>query len=160
MNSLRIGQGIDSHKIRKGPADFILGGILIESEYEIIAHSDGDIICHSIIDAFLGALNLGDLGSFAPNNKENENISSLELLKKAKVLLDSKSYKIVNIDCTYIGEVPRLEKYKSKIEKELSRILSIKDDQVSCKATTRDGLGFEGKLKGISCQSIVLLSKK
>ena len=82
MSNLRIGQGFDAHKIIKGPKDFILGGVTIDSEYEVIAHSDGDIICHVITDALLGACNLGDIGELAPSNAENKNISSIAILKK------------------------------------------------------------------------------
>ena len=81
MSNFRIGQGFDAHKIIKGSKDFILGGVTIDSEYEVIAHSDGDIICHVIIDALLGACNMGDIGELAPSNAEYKNISSIELLK-------------------------------------------------------------------------------
>ena len=70
MSNFRIGQGFDAHKIIKGTKDFILGGVTIDSEYEVIAHSDGDIICHVIIDALLGACNMGDIGELAPSNAE------------------------------------------------------------------------------------------
>ena len=87
MSKLRIGQGFDAHKIIKGPKEFILGGISIDSEYEVVAHSDGDIICHAIIDALLGACKMGDIGKLAPSNEENRGISSIHLLKKVATML-------------------------------------------------------------------------
>ena len=117
MSNLRIGQGFDAHKIIKGPKDFILGGILIDSEYEVVAHSDGDIISHAIIDALLGACNMGDIGKLAPSNQENKDISSIYLLNKVSTMLSKAGYKIVNIDLTYVGEEPRLEKFKKILKK-------------------------------------------
>ena len=98
MSNLRIGQGFDAHKIIKGPKDFILGGILIDSEYEVVAHSDGDIISHAIIDALLGACKMGDIGKLAPSNQENKDISSIYLLNKVSTMLSKAGYKIALID--------------------------------------------------------------
>ena len=114
MSNLRIGQGFDAHKIIKGSKDFILGGISIDSEYEVVAHSDGDIISHAIIDALLGACKMGDIGELAPSNEENKGISSIFLLKKVATMLLEAGYQIVNIDLTYVGEEPRLERFKKK----------------------------------------------
>ena len=97
MSNLRIGQGFDAHKIIKGSKDFILGGIAIDSEYEVVAHSDGDIISHAIIDALLGACKMGDIGKLAPSNEENRGISSIHLLKKVATMLLEAGYQIVNI---------------------------------------------------------------
>ena len=159
MSKLRIGQGFDAHKIIKGPKDFILGGVLIDSEYEVVAHSDGDIISHAIIDALLGACNMGDIGKLAPSNKQNENISSIGLLNKVSSMLLEAGYQIINIDLTYVGEEPRLEKFKKIIEENLAKELNIKPNDISCKATTTDGLGYEGAREGISTQAIALLTK-
>ena len=156
---MRIGQGFDAHKIIKGSKDFILGGISIDSEYEVVAHSDGDIISHAIIDALLGACNMGDIGKLAPSNKQNENISSIGLLNKVSSMLLEAGYQIINIDLTYIGEEPRLEKFKKIIEENLAKELKIKPNDISCKATTTDGLGYEGAREGISTQAIALVTK-
>ena len=159
MSKLRIGQGFDAHKIIKGPKEFILGGISIESEYEVVAHSDGDIICHAIIDALLGACKMGDIGKLAPSNEENKDISSIHLLKKVSAMLLEAGYQIVNIDLTYVGEEPRLEKFKKNIEENLAKEMNISPKDISCKATTTDGLGYEGAREGISTQAIALVMK-
>lgn len=159
MSKLRIGQGFDAHKIIKGPKEFILGGISIESEYEVVAHSDGDIICHAIIDALLGACKMGDIGKLAPSNEENKDISSIHLLNKVSAMLLEEGYQIVNIDLTYVGEEPRLEKFKKNIEENLAKEMNISPKDISCKATTTDGLGYEGAREGISTQAIALVMK-
>ncbi len=159
MSKLRIGQGFDAHKIIKGPKEFILGGISIESEYEVVAHSDGDIICHAIIDALLGACKMGDIGKLAPSNEENKDISSIHLLNKVSAMLLEAGYQILNIDLTYVGEEPRLEKFKKNIEENLAKEMNISPKDISCKATTTDGLGYEGAREGISTQAIALVMK-
>ncbi len=159
MSKLRIGQGFDAHKIIKGPKEFILGGISIDSEYEVVAHSDGDIICHAIIDALLGACKMGDIGKLAPSNEENKDISSIHLLNKVSTILLEAGYQIVNIDLTYVGEEPRLEKFKKNIEENLAKEMNISPKDISCKATTTDGLGYEGAREGISTQAIALVMK-
>ena len=90
MSNLRIGQGFDAHKIIKGSKDFILGGIAIDSEYEVVAHSDGDIISHAIIDALLGACKMGDIGKLAPSNEENKGISSIHPVSYTHLTLPTK----------------------------------------------------------------------
>tara|TARA_Y100000992_G_scaffold20752_1_gene11953 strand:+ start:432 stop:914 length:483 start_codon:yes stop_codon:yes gene_type:complete len=159
VSKLRIGQGFDAHKIIKGPKEFILGGISIDSEYEVVAHSDGDIICHAIIDALLGACKMGDIGKLAPSNEENKDISSIHLLNKVSTILLEAGYQIVNIDLTYVGEEPRLEKFKKNIEENLAKEMNISPKDISCKATTTDGLGYEGAREGISTQAIALVMK-
>jgi 2-C-methyl-D-erythritol 2,4-cyclodiphosphate synthase len=112
-----------------------------------------------VIDALLGACKMGDIGKLAPSNEENKDISSIHLLNKvSKKLLDA-GYKIVNIDLTYIGEEPRLEKFKKKIEENLAKELKINQNDISCKATTTDGLGYEGAREGISTQAIALVTR-
>ena len=159
VSNFRIGQGFDAHKIIKGTKDFILGGVTIDSEYEVIAHSDGDIICHVIIDALLGACNMGDIGELAPSNAEYKNISSIELLKKTLDMISKAGYRIVNIDLTYVGAEPRLEKFKKDIEANLAKELDMNINDISCKATTTDGLGYEGTREGVSSHAIALVTK-
>tara|TARA_B100000900_G_scaffold412810_1_gene435344 strand:- start:254 stop:736 length:483 start_codon:yes stop_codon:yes gene_type:complete len=159
VSKLRIGHGFDAHKIIRGSKDFVLGGIMIDSEYEVIAHSDGDIICHVIIDALLGACNMGDIGELAPSNEENKNISSIALLKKTLDMISKSGYQIVNIDLTYVGAEPRLDIFKKDIEENLAKELDMNLNDISCKATTTDGLGYEGSRKGISSHAVALVTK-
>ena len=158
MDNLRIGFGFDAHQIKKG-SSMVIGGIKIDSDYEIIAHSDGDVLTHAICDALLGAAHLGDLGSFVPEDNSTKNICILKILEEVIDKLRSINMEIINIDSTYVGSIPRLEPYKADMEIKLASILKIDSDLVSCKATTTDGLSYQGKKEGISAYATVLLKK-
>ena len=158
MDNLRIGFGFDAHQIKKG-SSMVIGGIKIDSDYEIIAHSDGDVLTHAICDALLGAAHLGDLGAFVPEDNSTKNISSLKILEEVIDKLRSINMEIINIDSTYVGSIPRLEPYKADMEIKLASTLKIDSNLVSCKATTTDGLSYQGKKEGISAYATVLLKK-
>ena len=156
---MRIGQGYDAHRIKPGQG-MILGGVAIECDYSIEAHSDGDIIVHALIDALLGAAAYGDLGTYFPSEDETmKDISSFSMLSSVLNKLKNDSYKIINIDLTYVGQVPKLITYREEIRNNLSKFMNINIEDISCKATTSDGLGFEGNLEGISCNCIVLIER-
>ena len=156
---MRIGQGYDAHRIKPGQG-MILGGVEIECDYSIEAHSDGDIIVHALIDALLGAAAYGDLGTYFPSEDETlKDISSFSMLSSVLNKLQDDSYKIINIDLTYVGQVPKLITYREEIRHNLSKFMNIDIENISCKATTTDGLSFEGKLEGISCHCIVLIER-
>jgi 2-C-methyl-D-erythritol 2,4-cyclodiphosphate synthase len=156
---MRIGQGYDVHRIKPGQG-MILGGVAIECDYSIEAHSDGDIIVHALIDALLGAAAYGDLGTYFPSEDETmKDISSFSMLSTVLNKLKDDSYKIINIDLTYVGQVPKLITYREEIRNNLSKFMNINIENISCKATTTDGLGFEGNLEGISCHCIVLIER-
>ena len=157
---MRVGIGYDAHKLIPGKG-MHLGGIFIEWEYSIEAHSDGDVIIHALIDSLLGAAALGDIGSLFPSkDPKNKDISSSVLLTQVIGLLDSKNYKVINIDITLIAETPKIYQKTEQIIDSLSESLRVTKSSVSCKATTTDGLGFEGEKKGIACQAISLIEKK
>lgn len=157
---MRVGFGYDAHKLIPGKG-VVLGGVFIESKFSIEAHSDGDVIIHSLVDSLLGAAALGDIGSLFPSEKlENKDVSSRKLLRKVVKLLDSKEFTVINIDITLIAQEPKLKDYIYTIRSNLSEDLNIEKDVISCKATTTDGLGFEGLKKGISCISTSLIKKK
>ena len=156
---MRIGHGYDAHKLVKG-SHVVLGGIKIDSEFSIEAHSDGDIIIHSLIDSLLGAAAYGDLGTFFPSEDDKyKDISSRELLKEVVLKLKEDQYQISNVDVTYVGQLPKLNPYIPQIRKNLSEDLEIGIDCVSCKATTTDFLGFEGSKEGVSCHAVALIKK-
>ena len=156
---MRIGHGYDAHKLVKG-SHVVLGGIKIDSEFSIEAHSDGDIIIHSLIDSLLGAAAYGDLGTFFPSEDDKyKDISSRELLKEVVLKLNEDQYEISNVDITYVGQLPKLNPYIHLIRKTFSEDLEIGIDCVSCKATTTDFLGFEGSKEGVSCRAVALIKK-
>ena len=158
MSNLRIGFGFDSHQIEKGDS-MTLGGVKISCGYQIIAHSDGDVVTHAICDALLGAAHLGDLGSFVPDDDSTKNLSSLVILKNVITKIADFNLSVINIDSTFVGNVPRLEPYKGNMEDKLAEVIGIDAGNISCKATTTDGMGPEGRNQGISAYATVLLEK-
>ena len=154
---MRIGQGFDVHKIKPGKG-LVLGGIYIDCDYSIEAHSDGDIIIHALIDSLLGAAAYGDLGTYFPSEDNSfKDVSSASMLLIVIEKLRKDNFSILNIDITYVGEVPKIISYREKIIKNLSIILGLDSNKISCKATTTDGLGYEGSREGISCHCISLI---
>ena len=156
--SYRIGKGYDVHQLQEN-LPLILGGIHIKHHKGILAHSDGDILVHAIIDSILGALAVGDLGKFFPNTEKWKNISGLIMLQHIKKLLSFQDNKflIINIDATIILQTPKLSNYIEKMKKNIAESLEINIEQISIKATTTDKLGFIGSEKGIAAESICLL---
>ena len=157
-NNLRIGFGFDSHQIEKGDS-MTLGGVEISCGYQIIAHSDGDVVTHAICDALLGAAHLGDLGSFVPDDDSTKNLSSLIILENIMNKIADLNMAVINIDSTFVGNVPRLEPHKGNMENKLAEVINIDVGNISCKATTTDGMGPEGRNEGVSAYATVLLEK-
>jgi len=156
----RIGQGYDVHKLAKGKS-LILGGIEIKHTKGTIAHSDGDVLIHAIIDSILGAANLGDIGKLFPDTESKyKNIDSKILLTETVNILGKNGYEIENIDSTIILQKPKIASYIPKMKDTLANVLGIETNKISIKATTTEGLGFEGREEGVSAQAICLISKK
>ncbi len=155
--SYRIGIGYDVHRLEEG-RELFLGGIKIDSAKGCVAHSDGDVLIHAIIDAMLGAAGLGDIGLHFPDSSpEFKDISSVVLLNETLGKIKNKGYGIGNIDSTICLQTPKLSSYKDKIRENLIRIIGIKE--ISVKATTTEKMGFVGEGIGISAYATVLLEK-
>ena len=156
---MRIGHGVDIHKLSP-EIPLILGGINIPSALGSKGHSDGDVVIHSLVDAILGALALGDIGTFFPSdNKKYKNADSKIFLDFAFKKIKEKKYLINNIDINIILESPKINQYIDTMKNNLSKILSINSNDISIKATTADKLGFIGKQKGIMSTSTILIIK-
>ena len=133
MSNFLIGNGIDIHKIIKSNKPQKLGGLTFNLGYEIIAHSDGDIIFHSLSSAILGALSLDDLGTYFPDTDlKNKNLNSLVILEKAMQSLNEFGFQIVNVDITLISDFIFLKEIKNEIKKNLEKLLKTK---ISLKGT-------------------------
>ena len=155
--NLRIGNGIDIHKLSSGE-NLVLGGIKIESPVGIIAHSDGDILIHALVDSILGGLSLGDIGTYFPSDDlELEDANSTTFLNFSLKKMEKMGYRILNTDLTIILQSPSVKKYNHEIRYNLSKILNIDLDQISLKATTTDKLGFIGQKEGIGVLATTLL---
>jgi len=162
FKELRIGNGYDIHRLVKG-RNLVIGGIKLEhpDNLGLEGHSDADVLCHSIMDALLGALSLGDIGKYFPPSEEKwKNADSLILLSKVIELIRKEGWEINNIDSVIIAEKPKIKPYVERMKKNISDILLIDNDLIGIKATTNERLGPEGREEGISCHSVVLLLKK
>ena len=156
----RIGQGYDVHKFAPN-RDLILGGIKIPFELGLDGHSDADVLTHAVMDALIGALALGDIGKFFPDNDPKfKNADSILLLREILSAVSEKGYNIVNIDATVVAQKPKLRDYIDKIRENFAKELGIPLDCVSVKATTEENLGFTGNMEGMKSYCVVLLSKK
>lgn len=156
---IRIGNGYDVHAFTEG--DYItLGGVQIPHDKSFLAHSDGDVLIHALVDALVGALALGDIGQFFPDNDPKyKNIDSRILLRHVYSLISDKQYRIVNCDCTIVAQSPKMVAHIEAMRKNLAADLRSKDNQISVKATTTEKLGFAGKEEGIAVYAVVLLEK-
>lgn len=157
--NIRIGQGIDFHRLEKG-LDLWLGGVHIPSEKGCVAHSDGDVLLHAICDALLGAAGLRDIGHYFPDSSlELKNIDSKILLKRTLVLIKEKGFSVSNIDSTVCLENPKISSFITEMRSSVSSVLEIDPENVTIKATTTEKLGFTGREEGIIAIAVVLLSK-
>ena len=157
---MRIGMGYDVHKLVEN-RDLILGGVKIPYSLGLLGHSDADVLLHAIMDSLLGAAALGDIGKHFPDSDDRyKGISSIELLKYVGSLLKENDWLIENIDSTIIAQKPKMAPHIENMRKNISEALNINIDQINVKATTEEGLGFTSEGKGISSQSICLLTKK
>lgn len=159
MQSIRTGIGYDVHKLVPG-SEIILGGIKMPCEFSIEAHSDGDVLCHSIMDAMLGAAGLGDIGEHFPDTDAKfKNASSIKLLKDVKDKLENMGMNVVNIDAIIILEKPKISEMKIKMRENIANTLQIEMSSVNIKATTTEKLGSIGRSEGIASQAVVTLEK-
>jgi len=157
--NIRVGQGIDFHRLEKGH-ELWLGGIRIPSELGSVAYSDGDVLLHAVCDALLGAAGFKDIGhQFPDSDPEFRNIDSKVLLKRTFDLIKEKGYGVVNIDSTICLEKPKIALYSDEMKKTISDILETHPENISIKATTTEKLGFIGREEGIAAMAVVLLTK-
>jgi len=153
---MRVGIGVDAHRLVAN-RPLILGGIHIPYHKGLLGHSDADVLTHTLIDACLGALGLGSIGVLFPSTPEFKNVRSVLLLEKTMEWVREKGYKVVNTDSVIVAQEPKVMPYVQDMIALLSKCLG--SASISIKATTFEGLGFEGKKQGISCQTVVLLNK-
>lgn len=159
MLEIKVGIGYDVHALVEGRL-LILGGVEIPYERGLLGHSDADVLIHAIMDALLGALALGDIGKHFPDHDPHyRGISSLALLEHVMGLLESRGYRVGNVDSVIVAERPKLAPFISKMRSNLSRVMNVEDSCVSVKATTTERLGFVGREEGIAAQAIVSLER-
>ncbi|MDR2157665.1 MAG: 2-C-methyl-D-erythritol 2,4-cyclodiphosphate synthase [Clostridiales Family XIII bacterium] len=156
----RIGGGFDVHAFAEG-RKLMLGGVEIPHDRGLLGHSDADVVIHALMDAMLGALSLGDIGTHFPDTDEAyRGASGLRLLRAANELIGREGWAVGNADMTVIAEKPRLAPYTKAMENSVAEILGVPARCISVKATTTEGLGFTGRGEGMGAQAVVLLKKR
>ncbi len=154
---IRIGMGYDVHAF-KDSGRLVLGGVEIDYEKGMEAHSDGDVVLHALCDALLGAAALGDIGKHFPDTDNSfKGIDSRVLLRHVLTLLNDKDYQIGNVDITIIAQQPRLANYIQPMCEAIAQDLKVEVNAVNVKATTTEKLGFEGRGEGIAVQAVALI---
>ena len=152
-----IGHGLDVHEFTKGN-HIILAGIKIPALFSFKAHSDGDVLIHSVIDSILGAIGAGDIGEIFPDtDAKYKGIDSAILLKDIVDFTNRVGYEIVNIDVTIVAQTPKLSAYKRKMRENLANILGILATKVNIKATTTEKRGFVGRGEAIVVEAVANL---
>ncbi len=157
MPSFRTGHGFDVHAFDDGEG-FVLGGVFIECDRKVIAHSDGDVLIHALCDALLGALALGDIGRLFPDDDvDNAGRDSREFLREVNRRLRSEGWRLGNADMTVMAQAPRLAARIDAMRANIAQDLDCSPVQISVKATTTEKLGFVGREEGIAAEAVVLL---
>ena len=189
MTTLKIGHGYDIHKFalptenqdvqdvidigfdknnklflqikqNENSKPLYLGGILIENHCGTVAHSDGDVVLHSLTDALLGAAGLDDIGTLFPDNIEStKDISSVFMLQEAHRMIQNKGYCIINIDITVITQTPKIKAYKAQMTLAISNALKIQQSCINIKGKTKEGMDSVGRGEAIECFSVCLIDK-
>jgi len=157
--ALRIGLGYDVHAFAEGRR-FVLGGVEIPFSRGLAGHSDADVLVHALMDAVLGAMREGDIGALFPDtDPAYAGISSLELLTRVAAFMRSREFSLLDADTVLVLEAPRIAPYREAMRASIAGAMGIDPDRVGVKATTTEGLGFEGRGEGVAAQAVVLLEK-
>jgi 2-C-methyl-D-erythritol 2,4-cyclodiphosphate synthase len=156
---IRVGMGFDAHALEEG-VPLVLGGVPFDHPRGLAGHSDGDVLAHALIDAVLGAANLGDIGALFPSGDEaHRGASSLDLLADAYGRVREHGWELVNADCVLVGEEPRIADVREEMSARLAGALGVAAELVAVRATTTDGLGFTGRGEGLAAHAVVLLRR-
>lgn len=154
---IRVGTGFDVHQLVEG-RPCIIGGVTIPYEKGLLGHSDADVLLHTISDAVLGALGLGDIGKHFPDTDEAfKDADSVKLMERVWELAKERGYKLGNVDCTIIAQQPKMLPYIPAMMEVIACVLEAEVSQVNVKATTTEKLGFTGRGEGIAAQAVVCL---
>ena len=154
---MKIGLGYDVHKLVSG-RKLIIGGVDIPYEKGLEGHSDADVLVHAIADALLGAAKMGDIGKFFPDtDPKYKDVNSLELLSLVAKMINTKGFRIEDIDSIIVAQEPKMAPYREQMQKNIAEALGMAASSVGIKATTTEALGFEGRGEGISAKAVALL---
>jgi 2-C-methyl-D-erythritol 4-phosphate cytidylyltransferase/2-C-methyl-D-erythritol 2,4-cyclodiphosphate synthase len=151
-----VGTGFDVHAFApKKDGAIMLCGVEVPSDYEVVAHSDGDVALHALVDAMLGPIGAGDIGDhFPPTDNKWKDANSEIFVQHVLELIAHKGGRLLNVDITIIAQAPRVGPYKAAMKENLARMLAINPAQVNIKATTTEHLGYVGRKEGIAAQAV------
>lgn len=159
MAEMRIGLGYDAHAFSQGRS-LVLGGVNVPFERGLMGHSDADVLVHAIMDAVLGALREGDIGRHFPDTDASfGGISSIELLRRVAGIVAQSGFRVVDVDSVLVCELPKIYPYREQMRVAIADALGVAVERVGVKATTTEGLGFEGRGEGIAAQAVALLER-
>lgn len=151
---VRVGTGFDVHRLAEGE-ELWLGGIRIEHDQGLAGHSDADVALHAIVDAMLGAIANGDIGShFPPSDERWRGAASSAFVEYAAQLVAEAGYRVGNVDLTIICEAPKIGPHRDAMRARIAELLQVPLSAVSVKATTTEKLGFTGRGEGIAAQAV------
>jgi 2-C-methyl-D-erythritol 2,4-cyclodiphosphate synthase len=155
----RIGHGFDVHRFRRG-RKLILGGVEIPHSQGLAGHSDADALLHALMNALLGAMADGDIGThFSDSDPRYKDIASGKLLAEVLRIMRRMRFKLVNADVTVVAERPKLSPHYARIRKSVASLCNVAESKISVKATTTEKLGWTGQGKGVAVTAMVLLSR-
>ena len=160
MEEIRIGHGWDVHRFTE-ERPLILCGVKIPHTHGLLGHSDADAPVHALIDALLGALALGDIGTFYPDtDPAYKGADSMQLLEKTLQMAPFPQWEIVNADINIITQKPKMLPHIPAMKENLSKVLSLDLSRISIKAKTNEKLGYIGEGAALESSAVVLLRKK
>jgi len=158
--SHRIGHGYDLHRLQPG-GELFLGGVCVARDISPVAHSDGDVVLHALVDALLGALGQGDIGELFPNTDPQwKNAPSSLFLSTVMNRVRQAGFKLANADITILAERPRLKSFKPAMKQAIARAMEVTPDQINIKAGTNEGCDAIGKGEAIAAHAVVLLVRE
>jgi 2-C-methyl-D-erythritol 2,4-cyclodiphosphate synthase len=156
---IRVGSGFDVHALVPGRR-LMLGGVEIQHERGLLAHSDGDVLLHAITDAVLGAAGLGDIGRSFPDDDERwRGADSRALLRQVTERVRKAGWRVENVDCTVIAQAPKIVPHVEAMRAAIAQELDIDCGAVNIKGKTTERLGFTGRGEGIAALAVVLLAQ-
>jgi 2-C-methyl-D-erythritol 2,4-cyclodiphosphate synthase len=154
---LRIGHGYDLHRLQSG-GRLMLGGICVAEGISPVAHSDGDVVLHALVDAMLGAIGWGDIGEHFPNNDPRwKDAASRVFVATVFEKVQAAGYIVQNLDVTILAERPKLKAFKRQMAEAIAGLLSIAPEQVNVKAGTNEGCDAIGRGEAIAAHAVILL---
>ncbi|PKQ15898.1 MAG: 2-C-methyl-D-erythritol 2,4-cyclodiphosphate synthase [Actinobacteria bacterium HGW-Actinobacteria-7] len=156
---VRVGIGYDVHAFA-ADRPLVLAGVRVPHPRGLAGHSDADVLAHAVMDAILGALREGDIGRLFPDTDERfAGADSMRLLAEVASLMRQRGFELVDLDCVLVLELPKISPFRDEMRENLARAIGVETDRVGVKATTTEGLGFEGRQEGIGAQAVALLER-